>query len=366
MRVTEPYTIFARKLPSGKTVYYYQVRNESGLRCVPKSTGCSTLPQARRFCQKLYNDGLFDTDSARLFKTFASDFFDKHKEFYKWKVANLQPITDSTLQSYVRLLNNQLMPFFADMPLCRITTAKVKDWIIWCTSNWSAKTTNNAQSVLNIILKSAYEKGLISKVPSLHIAFRKTTKKNRELLSVEEISRIYHSPLWYEEKDRQAFLLIAITGMREGECVGLQPCDIADSYLEVKHSYHPKFELGSTKTKVCRFIPIPNSADLKRVSGKKWVFERNSKPIPAHTLYMTFRKILDSLGIDRVGRGLTIHSLRNFYNSYLRSKNVPDSKIKAVIGHKDEDMTDWYTYWKPEMFPEVYQVQKELYEKIVR
>ena len=122
----------------------------------------------------------------------------------------------------------------------------------------------------------------------------------------------------------------------------------------------------SNPAKYLQRLTIPNSSDLKKMSGKKWVFERNDKPIPAHTLYMTFRKILDDLEIDRKERGLTIHSLRNFYNSYLRSKNVPDSKIKAVIGHKDEDMTDWYTYWKPEMFPEVYQVQKELYENIVR
>ena len=70
--------------------------------------------------------------------------------------------------------------------------------------------------------------------------------------------------------------------------------------------------------------------------------------------------------IDKKERGLTIHSLRGFFISHLREKNVPDAKIRAVVGHSDPTMTDVYTYWKPDMFPEVYEVQKELYEKITK
>lgn len=53
MRITEPYTIFLRKLPSGKSVYYYQFRNENGVRSPAYSTGTNKLSQARRLCQKL-------------------------------------------------------------------------------------------------------------------------------------------------------------------------------------------------------------------------------------------------------------------------------------------------------------------------
>lgn len=75
MRVTEPYTIFPRTLPSGKTVYYYQFRDENGLRSCAYSTGTDKLSQAKRICQKLYNDGKFKKNSAMLFKSFSNGFF---------------------------------------------------------------------------------------------------------------------------------------------------------------------------------------------------------------------------------------------------------------------------------------------------
>ena len=69
MRVTEPYTIFPRTLSSGKIVYYYQFRNQEGKRSSAKSTGCTTLSAARRYCQKLYNDGEFKINSHILLYT---------------------------------------------------------------------------------------------------------------------------------------------------------------------------------------------------------------------------------------------------------------------------------------------------------
>ena len=65
MRVTEPYTLFPRKLPSGKTVIYYQYRRSDGTRSAPKSTGCTTMTAAKRFCNKLYNSGEIGRASCR-------------------------------------------------------------------------------------------------------------------------------------------------------------------------------------------------------------------------------------------------------------------------------------------------------------
>lgn len=366
MRITEPYTIFARRLKSGRKVYYYQFRDESGIRSAARSTGCDTMAKARRFCQRMYNEGAFGQDSSRLFGTFARDFFDKEKEFYRWKLANLQRISDSTLQSYARLLNCQVLPFFEKVPLTRINTALVKDWIIWCTDKWSAKTTNNAQSVLNIILKSAREKGLIRSLPTQNLSFRKVSKKKRDLLTVDEIRDIYNSTRWFDPADRKAFLLTAITGMRIGEVIALTPESVKTGYVDVRHSWHQKFGLGDTKTRMCRYVPTPEGLDLMDGSGKTWIFERSGKPVPAHTIYMTFRDICGDLGIDCRERGLTIHSLRNFFISYMQSKNIPEPKIRAVVGHADETMTDLYTYWRPDMFPEVYEIQAELYRRITR
>lgn len=369
MRITEPYTIFLRTLPSGKQVYYFQFRDENGRRSAAYSTGTDKLSQARRICNKLYNEGKFSKNSGLLFKSFASGFFDEGSPYRKWKKTSGEDLAPSTLQSYIKLLNNQLLPYFGEVPINKINTDSVKQWIVWMNENWSAKTSNNAQSVLNIILKSAKEKRLIKEVPSADLSFRKVKKKERQLLTVKELSKIYSSGLWKWNCARTAFLVCAITGMRIGEVVGLQSFEVGEDRLNVEHSLHPKFGLGPTKTRVCRYVPIPQCLNLKQSCGSKWAFQKpgSEEPVSAHYIYMHLMSICDSLGIDHKERGITVHSLRNMFISYMRGSSFGetiDLKIKAVVGHADSTQTDWYTYWTPEMFPEIYEVQEKLYKEI--
>jgi integrase len=367
MRVTEPYIIFPRTLPSGRIVYYYQYRDSEGRRSNPLSTGETVLSRAKRKIQKMYNDGAFETKSDNItFEQFTKDFFSKTGKYYEYQALTSRPIKDSTLASYNKFLNNQLMPFFRGKRMLEINKDCVKDWVLWASKLWAAKTINNAHGVLNIIFESALEKEIISRNPLSGMKFRPTEKKERKLLTVEEIRQIYNSGLWARETQRKMFLLAAITGMRIGEISALQKTDIHENYIDIKHTYSDKFGLGTTKTGECRKVPVVGTFDFGS-SHSEWVFEglTSDKPMMSHAVYNCFSRICDKLKIDRIGRGVTIHSLRNFFISYLQGENVPESKIKAVAGHKDKsNMTEHYTYWKPEMFPEVYEAQKKLYDMI--
>ena len=365
MRITEPYTIFPRVLKSGKTVFYYQFRDEEGRRSSAKSTGCTTLSTAKRFCQKLYNSGELTRITSYTFSVFVKDFFSKEKEWYKWKAVNNSKITDETIMSYNKFLNNQLMPYFENRKLDEITRSDIKKWIIWASEKWSAKTVNNAQSVLNIILNQAVEKDIIKFNPALGLSFRKTEKKNRVLLTISEIIQIYNSSRWTSEVLRRAFLLDCVTGMRISEIAGLRPCDIHENFIDVSHSYSRHFGLGDTKTKTKRYVPKPKGLDLSCES--EWIFElKDGKPFNICRMHDNIVAICKSIGIDVKARGITTHTLRNFFISYLQSENVPEPKIRAVVGHKDSTMTGLYTYWTPEMFPEVYKAQQKLYECITK
>ena len=369
MKITEPYTIFLRTLPSGKQIYYYQFRDENNNRSPAYSTGTDKLSVAKRFCQKLYNEGKFKKTETLLFKNFAKDFFEDNSSYRQWKITSGSDLAPSTLASYKKLLNFQILPYFGDMQITKITIANVKEWIVWLNKSWSAKTSNNAQSVFNIIMKSAKEREIIKAVPSSDLSFRKIKKKERVLLTVSELNEIYHSSLWNWECARRAFLTCALTGMRIGEVTGLQTFEVADDRLNVEHTLHPSFGLGPTKTRVCRFVPIPPIMKLKEQCGKVWAFEKPTvqEPCSGAYIYKRLMNICEYLGIDHKARGITIHSLRNMFISYMRGSSFGetiDLKIKAVVGHADSTQTDWYTYWTPEMFPEIYEVQEKLYKEI--
>lgn len=368
MRITEPYTIFLRTLPSGKQVYYYQYRDEYGRRSPAYSCGTDKLSQARRLCQKLYNEGKFSSSSELLFKTFSEGFFDADSNFVEWKKISDKELAPSTIASYKRLLENQILPYFGEMRLKSISTDTVKQWIIWLKDKCSSKTSNNAQSVLNIILKSAKEKKIISEVPSANISFRKIQKKQRLLLTVEELHNIYNAD-WHWDSARYAFLTCALTGMRIGEITALQREDVTENCINVEHNLHPVFGIGQTKTRVNRFVPIPKGLDLISKRGSKWVFQKptSEEPVSQAYIYKRFIAICESLGIDTKARGITVHSLRNFFISYMRGSSFGttiDLKVKAVVGHADDSQTDWYTYWSPDMFPEIYEIQDKLFSEI--
>ena len=363
MRVTEPYTIFPRTLSSGRIVYYYQFRSEDGRRSSAKSTGCTSLSAAKRFCNKLYNSGELTKETSLSFSVFCENFFTKYSEWYKWKKINNADITDETVLSYNKFLNNQLLPYFADKKLDNISRSDIKNWIIWASEKWSAKTINNAQSVLNIILNQAVEKNVINFNPALGLSFRKTDKKNRVLLTIAELKEMYKSSVWSLEILRTAFLLDCITGMRISEIAALRPCDIHENYIDVAHSYSRQFGLGPTKTKIKRYVPKPK--ELKLESDGEWIFQtKKGTPFNICRMHDNIMAVCRSLGIDTKSRGITTHTLRNFFISYLQSENVPEPKIRAVAGHKDPTMTGLYTYWTPEMFPEVYEAQLKLYNEI--
>ena len=367
MRVTEPYIIFPRKMPSGRIVYYYQYRDSEGRRSAALSTGETVLSKAKRKIQQMYNNGELDRkkETAK-FSVYSKDFFSKTGKYYEYQALTSRPIKDSTLASYEKILNNQLLPFFSDKEIGNVNRDCIKDWIVWASKYWSAKTINNAQGVLNIILESAVEKEILNRNPLTGVKFRPTQKKERFLLTVEEIRQVYNSESWARESQKKMFLLAAITGMRIGEISALKKTDIHENYIDVTHTYSDKFGIGSTKTGENRKVPIVENFDTG-LSNSEWAFEgvTTDKPMLPHAVYNAFIKICDKIGIDRKTRGITIHSLRNFFISYLQGENVPENKIKAVAGHKDKNnMTDHYTYWQPEMLKEVYTAQKKLYQQI--
>lgn len=365
MRITEPYTIFQRKLPSGRIVWYYQYRNEDGTRSNAYSLATDKKSVAIRTARDLYRSGkMYQSAKSRLFfREFIKDFFSENSDYCKWRELVNRKLTPATRYRYENCVKFQLLPFFEKISINEITSAMIKEWIIWASEKWKPKSINSAKGVLNIILDSATEKNLLQKNPMSSVKLLKVEKKHRDLLTIDEIKLIVNSE-WNNKEQCQMVLLAVITGMRMGEISALQFSDIHENYLSVTKSYNRQFGMGETKTHLKRQVPMPDNffCDIKKIG---YVFQQeNGKPIAPATVYATFARLCDKLNIDRKARGITIHSLRNFFISYMQSENVTESKIRAVVGHADTTMTDLYTYWKPEMMPEIYEAQSKLMQKI--
>lgn len=365
MRYTEPYTIFKRTLKSGKSVYYYRYRMPDNTLSSGLSTGCTDLASAKRYCQKLYNSGAFAVYQSISFFDYTRHFFDLDSKYVKWRKSNGHPLEENTRESYINKLNYQLLPFFYKYEIPKITKDVIKQWVIWASDKWSPKTLNNAQGVLGIIMTQATDEQLIIANPVIGIEYRPRIKRDRKLLTVEEIRQIYNSE-WHNEKQRLGFLIACLTGMRQGEICSLAVSDlnVEQKYLYV-HTSNKKHGVGSTKTDQNRIVPIPAKLIKLFDLSKDWIVDYNNQPMPIHNLYNSFIRKCESLGINTKERGITFHSLRNFFTSYLAKKSVIQYKIDAITGHSNKTMTDWYTYWNADMFEEVYKAQEELIGEIL-
>lgn len=366
MRITEPYTIFLRTLSSGKQIYYYQFRYEDGRRSAPRSTGCDTMAKAKRFCQRVFASGQMSVLTDIKFKDFAKDFFSEEGDFCQWKAVNGKPLKPETARRYNTSLRLHILPYFDSYEMDSINRDTCKKWIIWANKQWSPKTVNNAQCVLNLIFESAMEKDIMQRNPLHKLGFRKIQKKKRELLTTQEVRTLYGSE-WPSDIHRKMFLLAVTTGMRIGEIAALKSCDIKDVYINVHSDYSDRYGLQeTTKTGMSRYVPIPKDFPFPEPNGG-WAFSLDGKePVKGHAVYNAMTRRCEKLGIQTGQRGITVHSLRNFFVSYLQKMNVPEPKIRATVGHADSTMTDLYTYWKPDMFQEVYEAQKKLFEEITQ
>lgn len=379
MRLTKPYTVTKRTLPSGKTVFYYRYRKQNGSLSGLISTGIEVegseeraRKKAELYVLKLYKEGKIVPLEGTLFEDYTKDFFTEKCHYVKWKkmlgTQTSAGISPSTIDSYRKSLTYQLLPFFSSKTIESITVSQIKSWMIKASDSWSHKTINNAKSVLSIILSVAVEDGIIDVNPVLGIEKLKTDKIERVLLTLEELQSVFSEP-WQKESIRIAAVTASVTGMRIGEILALEKNAVHSDYLDVHYSWSSKHGIGNTKTKEKRKVPIPKQLYdlLLSTAGTKYIFQQatNEKPMHAKTVNEQFYSVLEKLGIEREKRRIDVHSFRRIFISYLESKNVSEPKIRAVVGHKDSSMTDLYTYWTPDMFPEIYAAQEEMIRSIL-
>jgi integrase len=66
-------------------------------------------------------------------------------------------------------------------------------------------------------------------------------------------------------------------------------------------------------------------------------------PVNADTMRKDFFKALSNIGIkekQRRERNICFHSWRHYLNTTMRSNNIMDGKLRAMVGHSSSKMTE--------------------------
>ncbi len=379
MRYKEPFTLYPRKISSGKTVWYYRTYDEYGVRTTGKSTGETNKTRARLYCLDLlkkdqliskkmsffseYAEGWFEWDTCSYVKTRRVRGTEKHPGIKKSYAADLK-----------NRLKRDILPSFQQYKLDKITPRIIENWVIKKRDDGLApKNINNSLSVLRIMMEEAHKNKIIPSNPAELVQPLLVERKVRRVITLDEIRELFAKEnmekLWKNNiYYYTANLLAASTGMRQGEIRGLLKNHYFGDYALVEFSYG-QFGFTTTKTNERRNVPIPKRTqiyiDMLCTQPWDYIFTmKGTVPIGSSKLTESLYSALELMGIteaERKERYITFHGWRHFFNTYCRSNNIADSKLQSVTGHKTQEMVENYTNFELSDVKEITELQNSMF-----
>jgi integrase len=364
------FTLFVRTYPNGTKVVFYHAYNEDGKRVGPWTTNCLNKTAARNYCHKLLVAGTLIPNKTKIltFGDFAAGFWKRGSEYVKNQESRAD-ITDNYINNCAGLTNNQLIPYFGDMQLDKITDKDINKWLLGFGERKIEKDgkieivryrntyANTTFGTLKVMLGEAVRQGLIPANPCEKVKRLKNDRKKMQILTVEEVQKLFpknYQSVWGNKKLAYvACRLASLTGMRIGEILGLRGEYVFDDYIHVcgqsgsGGGYKPY-----TKTKENRNIPlIPEMIALLRGlnNGKGFVFSRDGGATSTTecAVRMDYYQALKKIGIsevERERRAITIHGWRHFLNTELLRQGMSIMQVQGVTGHKSQRMTELYNH----------------------
>lgn len=363
-RYKEPFTIFPRKLSSGKTVYYYRTYSPDGERTVAHSTGKTNKTQARNYCAELLSMGLLYNGASMTFGAYAKDFFGDKSQWMLDKIQTSngkeQPVAANTLKTYRHSNDAFLIPFFARIKLCDIKPCHIKEFRgEMLEKELSNSVINLACVCLKIIFSYARADKLMVSNPFDSIQQMYINARTREAFTMEELVTVFRKK--WETSERRLYALVsAVTGMRISEIAAIRKETLFPDYIDVRDQLNnnklmPVKDCEKRKVRICRSLYERLAVCVRR--NKDYAFLENPS-----TYRDSLYRNLDMTKDERISKGLSFHSLRHFLNTYLLVNEISEIKVKCVMGHSSGkgSMTERYANFRPEHFDDVAELQEKL------
>lgn len=284
----------------------------------------------RKYNEWLYNEGSGEKTVGTVCKEYLSDLAarcgQKSAAYYQ-------------NECYIRCY---ILPECATRKMCRMTLRSWQDIINGASrasgEPLSAKTLKNLRGIIMGIIKYGFADYQCEPLRGELYIPQDRKKGEREILQKEDIKRLFEpSDLWYWP----AFCFMVMTGLRPGECLGLQLDDIDDDCIHIKRAVNTRNIITEGKNKNARRV-VPIGGTAKRILQEtiqrnddyrlrtRWIF---CSPDGSQGNQRTMKNQWNRLKASRELPG-TLYSLRHTFVSLV--KNVlPEAAIKSYVGHSE-------------------------------
>ena len=292
--------------------------------------------------------------------------------FERWQTLDLAALKAGTRDSYVNTARLHVLKTFGLRAINSISRSEIEDW--WVTLRRGKLTKSRLiqiRAVLAGIFRRAMFSGVIAQNPAEAIQGRMGREDRAvhqaEWLTEEEVPHFLAMAKHREPRFYAILLTLVSTGIRLGECLGLQvrDMDLDRGWLAIRRSLR-KYKESSPKSGKPRTVYLPQATvevlrqwldvvtaeAALRGEAPHWLFpSRTGRVLDGCHVRDGFRRILKAVGITRHMR---LHDLRHTYGSLAIQRGVDILLVSRQMGHSSVAITDRvYGHLKPEATREV-------------
>ncbi|MGA8012898.1 MAG: tyrosine-type recombinase/integrase [Candidatus Acidiferrales bacterium] len=255
-----------------------------------------------------------------------------------------KPVKPATLFGWQHALDKWILPNLGDRPLSEVSNAAVRDLVEkMALAGLSPKTIVNYTLVVKLVVASAVDAEGEQIYPRkwnhdfIGLPIVDQNRQHGPTVTQAELGEILAST---SKRWAVLFALLAGTGLRIGEALGLKAEDLSEdcSVLHVQRSIWGGQEQAPKTPNAMRVVDIAEPlAQLlsEYVSDKPgYLFaSKSGRPLQQ-------RNVLRVL--HATGKKVGLHAFRRFRTETLRRARIPEDLIKLWLGHSKQTVTDFY------------------------
>lgn len=273
-------------------------------------------------------------------------FMELLKRYLSSYTADIRPATRQNYEGYCSKI--------AQHPIAEIPVAKLRTDDFQNLSNYlytegrsrgagglSAKTVRNIFNFISAAMKTAIANGLINNDPSRFVNLPRLHNVEKPILSINEVQRLIDAA---EGEWAIGVYILAITGVRSGECLGLRAdclcCEDGIPYLDIKHSLRRVKDFNAKSGEPKSHLIL---TDLKTDNSRRKIplSKETAERIQAH-IYHLKEKAVNCCGLfnenpflvcNEIGNAVEPSSFRNYFNKIVATAGLPRTTTQHTLRH---------------------------------
>ncbi len=268
----------------------------------------------------------------------------------------------STVEAFESGLRVHLVPYFGDLPIGRITHEDIERFMSHLrTKGLAPKSVKNYLSTLHSVFDYALRKRWIGENPCRLVTKPQTDDSDADIrfLTLDELDAVIRA---IDDADlrgpveRVLYRVAAMTGMRQGELLGLrwQDVDWLVAKVRVRQSF-VRGEFGKPKSKrSSRGVPLAMRVaaeleSLHRLSAYKadadlvFAHPQTGRPLDRSKVLKRLKGHCRAAGV----REIRFHDLRHTFGTTMAASGVPLRTLQEWMGHRDIKTTQIYADYCP-------------------